>query len=125
MKSRRPSLMTVVFGLVILAYAVHPGWSQPPAPEGVEVLARGPVHEAYAEPVNTQPQPGVVVNKLPPAPIDEVPPDQKPEGDNVQWIPGYWGWDGEQKDYLWVSGFWRAPPPGRRWLPGHWQQTDQ
>src|SRR5205823_605351 len=37
----------------------------------------------------------------------------------------YWAWDGEQKDYLWVSGFWRAPPPGRRWLPGHWQQIDR
>jgi hypothetical protein len=97
----------------------------PPQPEGVEVLARGPVHEAYAQPVTTQPEPGPVVTKEPPESIEELPPDQRPEGDNVQWIPGYWAWDGDQGEYLWVSGFWRAPPPGRSWMPGHWQEVDQ
>jgi WXXGXW repeat (2 copies) len=96
-----------------------------PQPEGVEVLARGPVHEGYAQPVGTQPEPGVIVAKQPPASIEEVPPDQRPEGDNVQWIPGYWAWDDDQGDYLWVSGFWRAPPPGRRWMSGHWQEVDR
>src|SRR5581483_726268 len=68
---------------------------------------------------------GPVVTKPPPDPIEEVAPDQKPEGDNVQWISGYWAWDDDRGDYLWVSGFWRAPPPGRRWLAGHWQETDK
>src|SRR5258708_5730929 len=96
---------------------------QPP-PEGVEVQARGPVHEAFAQPVNRQPEPGPVVPKQPPEPIEEVPPDEKPEGDNVQWIPGYWAWDDEQTNFLWVSGFWRVPPPGRTWVSGHWQEVD-
>src|SRR5262245_20081584 len=79
--------------------------------EGIEVLARGPVHEAFAEPAETRPQPSAVVEKRPPDPIDEVPPDEKPEGDDVVWVPGYWAWDGDREDYLWVSGFRRVPPP--------------
>src|SRR5947199_7496358 len=79
--------------------------------QGVEVLARGPVHEAYATTVEF-PTPSPVVPKVPPAPIEELPPDQKPDGDNVQWIPGYWSWDEERTDFIWISGFWRQPPPG-------------
>src|SRR6266545_1382850 len=92
-------------------------------PQGVEVLARGPVHEAYATTVEF-PTPSPVVPKAPPAPIEELPPDQKPDGDNVQWIPGYWHWDEDANDFLWVSGCWRDVPPGRSWVPGHWQQID-
>jgi hypothetical protein len=96
----------------------------PPAQApGTEVLARGPVHEAYAEPIDDAPKPGPAIAKHPPDPIEEMPPDQKPEGDNVQWIGGYWAWDSDANDYLWVSGFWRVPPPGRHWMPGHWQQV--
>lgn len=54
-----------------------------------------------------------------------LPPDQKPEGDDVAWIPGYWAWDDERNDFLWVSGVWRALPPGRQWVPGYWGQTSQ
>jgi hypothetical protein len=104
------------------------GQDQPPeqqAPAGdTEALARGPIHEAYAQPVNFQPQPGPVVAKKPPDPVEEQPPDQKPDGNNVQWIPGYWAWDDESKDYLWVSGFWRDVPPGQRWVPGGWQEVE-
>src|SRR6266436_5157285 len=90
---------------------------QPASQQGVEVLARGPVHEAYAEPVDAQPAPSPIIRKQPPDPIAELPPDQKPEGDNVQWLPGYWAWDDDRSDYIWVSGFWRQPPPGRQWVP--------
>jgi hypothetical protein len=94
---------------------------QAPADEnGVEVQARGPVHEAFAAPVVFDPKPGFVVPKEPPAPIEEVPPDQKPQGKNVQWIGGYWAWDDDRTDFLWVSGFWRELPPGRQWVPGYW-----
>src|SRR6516164_5211398 len=95
----------------------------PPQPQGVDVQTRGPVHEAFAEPTTTQPEQSQVVTKQPPDPIEELPPDQKPEGDNVQWIPGYWHWDDEASDFIWVSGCWRDVPPGRRWLPGHWQEV--
>jgi hypothetical protein len=99
----------------------------PPDPtpqQGVDVQTRGPVHEAYAQPSDARPQPTLVVNKQPPEPINELPPDEKPEGDNVAWIPGYWGWDDDQSDLLWVSGFWRAPPPNHEWVQGFWQQVD-
>jgi hypothetical protein len=102
--------------------------AQPPVPEGdipgAEVQARGPVHEAFAQPTGVPPVPGPVVAKQPPDPVEELPPDQKPEGDNVQWIPGYWAWDDETNDYVWVSGCWREVPPARRWVPGHWQAVD-
>ena len=55
--------------------------------------------------------------KPPPAPVQEVPPDQQPQGANVQWIPGYWAWDDSRNDYIWGSGFWRDLPPGRHWVP--------
>jgi hypothetical protein len=91
--------------------------------DGITVLARGPVHEAFAQPVNSKPEPSPAVSKQPPAPIPEVPPEQRPSDPNAQWIPGYWGWDPEKQDWLWVSGVWRIPPPGRRWVSGHWAQS--
>jgi WXXGXW repeat (2 copies) len=92
--------------------------------EGVEPLTRGPIHEAFAMPVDITPTAGPVIPKQPPEPLEEVPPDQKPEGENVEWIPGYWSWDEDRSDFIWVSGFWRTPPPGHVWVPGHWQQAD-
>lgn len=96
-----------------------------PEPQpGVQPLGRGPVHEAYATPGSAAvPKPGPLIPKEPPEPIEELPPAQKPEGDNVQWIPGYWAWDEESQDYLWVSGIWRNIPPGRRWVPGRYHRT--
>ena len=94
-------------------------------PQGTDALARGPIHEGFAQPDNPDPKQGAEVPRQPPTPIEELPPDQKPEGSNVQWLPGYWAYDADAKDFLWVSGCWRAAPPGRRWLPGHWQNTDR
>jgi hypothetical protein len=85
-----------------------------------EVLTHGPVHEAFAATVNYNPKPGLIVKKAPPAAIEERPPDQKPEGDNVAWIPGYWAWDEETSDFIWISGIWRNLPPDRQWVPGYW-----
>ena len=86
----------------------------------MEVLAKGPVHEAFATTAEA-PAAAPVVPKQPPEPIEELPPEQKPEGDNVQWLPGYWHWDEEGEKFIWVSGFWRQPPPGRVWVPGSWR----
>jgi hypothetical protein len=95
------------------------------ADEGVQVLTRGPVHEAFAETVTFDPEPGIVTPKAPPAAIEEVPPEQRLEGSNVAWIPGYWAWDDERRDFLWVSGIWRDLPPGRQWVPGYWGKSAQ
>ncbi|HEV7998233.1 MAG TPA: hypothetical protein VGP63_00025 [Planctomycetaceae bacterium] len=88
--------------------------------DDVEVLTRGPVHEAFAGTVTFNPVPGVVVTRECPAPIAESPPDLKPEGANVSWIPGYWAWDDERNGFLWISGIWRDLPHGRQWVPGYW-----
>jgi hypothetical protein len=93
-------------------------------PSGVEVQTRGPVHEAFANPVVFNPKPGPIIPRKPPEPVQEQPPDQKPEGEDVQWIPGYWAWDSEREDFLWVSGLWRIPPPGRQWVPGYWSAAE-
>ena len=93
-------------------------------PDAPDVLTRGPIHEAYAEPVVFDPTPGVVVPKPPPDPIEEQPPDQMPEGADVQWISGYWSWDDERGDFIWISGIWRNIPPGRQWYPGYWSEVE-
>lgn len=87
---------------------------------GVQVLTRGPVHEAFAEASMTGATVGVEIAKAPYDPITELPPDQRPEGANVAWIPGYWSWDDDRGDFIWVSGVWRDLPPGRQWIPGYW-----
>lgn len=95
------------------------------AVEGIQILTRGPVHEAFAETVAFDTQPGIVVPKEPPDAIEELPPNQKPDGANVAWIPGYWAWDEDREDFLWVSGTWRALPPGRQWVPGYWAKSGE
>jgi hypothetical protein len=97
--------------------------AKPVAAEAQE-LTRGPIHEAFGQPIQFDPAPGPVIPKAPPAPVDEIPPDQKPEGENVGWIPGYWAWDEDAKDFLWVSGFWRTLPPDRKWVPGYWTKVE-
>lgn len=87
--------------------------------EEVQVLTSGPIHEAFAETVALDPEPGIETPRAPPPLIEEIPPESKPDGD-VQWIPGYWAWDDEKNDYIWVSGTWRVPPRGRQWVPGYW-----
>lgn len=93
-------------------------------PEEIEVQARGPIHEAFARPNDLGFEPPEAIQKQPPVPIAEEPAESKPLADDVQWIPGYWAWDPDRGEYLWVSGCWRTPPPQRRWVPGHWTQTD-
>ena len=87
---------------------------------GAQFLTRGPVHEAFAGTSMTGVTAGVVIKKTPYDPIVELPPDQRPEGHNVAWIPGYWSWDDDRNDFIWVSGVWRDLPPGRQWVPGYW-----
>lgn len=93
------------------------------ADESYELLTRGPVHEAFAQAALPATDEHLVVKKEPPAIIDEIPPAQRPAGNDIAWIPGYWGWDDERNDYIWISGIWRAIPPGREWIPGYWARV--
>ena len=107
-----------------MAPALPPAGGAAPAQagdeQGGEALTRGAIHEAFAEPFDANPKPTTVVPRKPPEPINEVAPEVKPDGDNVEWIPGYWGWDDDRQDFVWISGLWRKIPPGRRWVPGYW-----
>ncbi|MEI8205315.1 MAG: hypothetical protein WCG03_00390 [Kiritimatiellales bacterium] len=94
-----------------------------PVQEQPEVLSRGPVHEAFAAPVIMQTQEGLIAPQQPPAPIEEVPPAEKPQGSQFVWIPGYWSWDADRSGYIWVSACWRAAPPKMSWVPGYWVQA--
>jgi hypothetical protein len=114
-------LLIGVSGDMVVGQAPPPDQDVP----GAQVLTRGPVHEAFAGMVTFNPEPGIVVTKAPPDVIEEVPPEERPAGDNVTWIPGYWAWDDERSDFLWVSGTWRALPPGRKWMAGYWGRTTQ
>ncbi len=118
---RSPRLLFAVSGFLAMVMMPSAKAQDPPADPNVEVLTRGPVHEAYANATTSQPAAGLIAPKQPPDPIEELPPDEKPAGDNVQWISGYWAWDEDKADFLWVSGFWRVPPPDRSWMPGLWR----
>ena len=67
----------------------------------------------------------MIVPKAPPPRVEEVAPTNPPAGDDVQWVSGYWAWDDDRQDYLWVSGVWRRTPVGREWISGEWQASDQ
>ncbi|MFA5863594.1 MAG: YXWGXW repeat-containing protein [Phycisphaerae bacterium] len=116
-------------GLVIVLGMLFWGTSGPfvstaQAQEGVEAQTRGPVHEAFAELVSSNPEPGIIVSKAPPQDIEEIPPEQKPEGESIVWVPGYWAFDDDQSDFMWISGIWRVPPPGYTWVPGYWTRVE-
>ena len=84
MKPRSWTLVLGMLGLAaMLAAKVSAQKDEPATPEGVEVLARGPVHEGFAVPFQTRPLPSHIVPNKPPDPINEVPPDEKPAGDHV------------------------------------------
>jgi hypothetical protein len=120
-----PALQSALACLALgVFYSTGGAAEEPRKPDaGIVVQERGPIHEAYAQPVDGTPKPGPLAPKAPPPPVPEAPPDQKPEGERVQWVPGYWAWDTEKNDYLWVSGFWRLPPPDRTWVAGKWNKN--
>lgn len=108
-----------LWAMIVLASLAQENPPPPPPPtddlprealpqNDVEVLTRGPVHEAFAEPLANDPEAGLIVPRKPPEDIAEVPPDFKPAGDDVVWISGYWAWDDDRDHFLWVSGICEA-----------------
>ncbi len=89
----------------------------------VDLLTRGQLHEAFAEVTQRDATPNAMVRKQPPESIKELPPEYKPDGENIEWIPGYWAWDDDRDSFIWISGIWRDVPPGQRWIPGYWESA--
>ena len=85
---------------------------------------RGPLHEAFVQPLAGADKPGLTIGRRPAAARDEIPAAIKPTAPNAAWLPGYWGWDPADEAFLWVPGVWRVPPPGMRWVPGYWHEQD-
>jgi hypothetical protein len=120
------SVALAALGVLLFGSNVRSGAPPPQgelAQKGVEVLTRGPIHEAFAIPLTVNPRPNPIIAQKPPAAIEELAPDQKPEGAHIQWVPGYFAWDETGDDYIWISGLWRDTPPGRQWMPGHWAEA--
>ncbi len=103
-----------------------PGFAaaQPESAPAIEVQTRGQVHEAFAQPFESTFGRSPAVPKQPPPIIAELPPEQRPPGDNVQWIGGYWAWDAERNDFTWISGTYRYAPPNRHYIAGRWTNAD-
>lgn len=128
------AVLLSAFGFAGTAYSQDPLPPLPPPDEkpakleqpqpGVKVAEKGPIHEAYAQPGAEVRGKDITAPKAPPPAINEIPPDSKPEGTNVKWIPGYWQWDQDKNDFIWVSGFYRNVPPNRAWEPGKWIEKD-
>jgi len=126
---RRSIPLFGILGLLTMFFLASLGTTQqtPSGPDlenPIEIQPRSQIHEAFAQPFDGKPEPGPIVPKEPPAPIAEEPPDQRPEAENVQWIPGYWAWDAQKQDFVWISGVHRVPPQDRVYVPGYWQRSD-
>ena len=87
-------------------------------------MNRGPLHEAFAQPYELRTDPTLVIDRRPPEPVLETPPREIPLDQSFRWIPGYWGWEPAEQDFVWVSGIWRRAPEEMVWTPGSWQQTN-
>jgi hypothetical protein len=137
-----PSLLRATAAALLAALVVVlPARSQPqlppPAPEqpevapepiekpepGVQVLDKGPVHEAFAQPGADVRGKGMTAPKAPPPPLPALPPPTKPDGDHGTGGPRDRHWDAERNDFIWISGFYRNAPPGREWQPGEWTKA--
>lgn len=83
--------LLTVFGLAGLGTSQEtlapPKNSKPALQNGIEVQARGPVHEAFAQPIGVKPEAGPMVPKEPPPGVPEEPPEQKPDADSANGFP--------------------------------------
>lgn len=107
-------LFYLIFSLFI-GYSQE-GYSQPQAVEN------NFIHEAFVTPVSAN----LVFEASPvqpPSQINERIPKQLDM--QAEWIPGYWAWEPKLRDYFWVSGVWRRPPPGHQWISGFWKKYDE
>ncbi len=88
----------------------------------VRPLTEGPLHEAFLSPRKDQnPR---RIEKAPPPPLSER-PGIDPPSTSAEWIEGYWELDAGRRDFVWVTGTWRVPPPGRFWVNGYWKRDDK
>jgi len=61
---------------------------------------------------------GIGVPVAPPVVVYEAPPP--PPAYGYVWIPGYWGWHGD--NYVWIRGRYAYGRPGYVWAPDRWER---
>ena len=81
-----------------------------------------PLHEAFITPVRDIP-PLQAVSMPPGVRINETVPPQPDQA--MLWIPGYWAYNSDLSDFVWVTGAWRRPPPEHTWISGKWAQLPE
>ncbi|MEO6845899.1 MAG: hypothetical protein ABI254_01480 [Chthoniobacterales bacterium] len=129
----------VILGAMLLAGCVGPdGRVYPPDPIGHAIFSgiystSTPV--VYQQPVETvyQPREYVVTSEMPPVQYEQQLP--YPGYANAAWIPGYWGWGGN--NWGWRRGCWTRRPynnsawvgpryynrgGNRYWRNGYWRR---
>jgi hypothetical protein len=83
-------------------------------------VGSAPINEAFV----TQADNTIVLaaaDRQPPAALEEEIPPCNSEG--VDWIAGYWDWSDLRRQFVWINGVWRRPPPGHHWIAGFWRET--
>jgi hypothetical protein len=112
--------------LLVAALVGAPGLIGLPAraADDLRAVPNGPIHEAFAQPESLPREAPPTVAKAPPRALKEELPNERPDLDGVEWIPGYWDYVPDDNDYVWVSGVWRVPPPDRQWVGGYWAKND-
>jgi hypothetical protein len=88
----------------------------------LHALNEGPLHESFLSPRKDR-EPLRIAKSPPPAVIER--PALDPPNARAVWIEGYWEWDAGRKDFVWVTGSWRVPPPGKIWVNGFWKRDDK
>lgn len=109
-----PMTRSFYFLLLVAFFA----WKQAGA-QAILPYENGPLHEAFATPISIN----LLLDAIelePPQSINERIPKQLDI--QAEWISGYWQWDFNANDFVWVSGVWRRPPPGHQWVSGLWKK---
>lgn len=112
----RPSMVPVWLLSLCACLVSFDCWSQT-----TETVKDADLHEAFVTRISGN----ILIDahpKKPPAKIKEKIPEQIDSA--AIWIPGYWSWDEDLNDYIWTTGVWRRPPPGRLWVQGEWKEFE-
>jgi hypothetical protein len=134
----RPRLFKVIAPLLVLGYGLgsrgaaadeRPASEGPtellPAPERPPSAIREdetPPHEATR--LDDMDRTAKPIDRGPPPAIAERPGVRPPDA-RARWVEGYWDWDRIRKDFVWVTGTWRAPPAGAKfWVNGYWRRDE-
>lgn len=88
----------------------------------IQTYENGPIHEAFVTPSSGR----LLLDSIAEQPPEDI-AERIPRQNDMQseWVSGYWHWDFDLHDFVWVSGVWRRPPPGHQWIIGFWKSFEE